>query len=191
MIHSRIPHTLGRACHTALILLVNGCVFAIAATACNAQPTPATATLGQTAPDAAFTTVSGKAVELKSYRGHPVIVWQVTTWCPSCAAGLRTFAHHQAQIDRSDMTVIVLRAYKNGGYPGPSMRDFANSVAPNLLHDAHFVFGQDTQTLFERYNPRKFVDVYQVIAPDGRIALASSSPSATFDKIEEFVRPKP
>ncbi|MDE2478585.1 MAG: redoxin family protein [Betaproteobacteria bacterium] len=172
------------------ILLICAAVPAMAGTPGQARSTSAVATPGQIAPDAPFTTVDGKVVQLDAYKGRPVIVWQVTTWCPSCAAGLRTFAHHQARIDHSDVTVLVLRDYDNGGYPGPGIRAFASSVAAPLLKDPHFVFGEDTKALFDRYNPRKFVDIYQVIAADGHVRLASSSPSATFGRIEAFLRPR-
>jgi thiol-disulfide isomerase/thioredoxin len=191
MVSSFTPRKVGQACLTASILLAGGAVPAMAGAVTTARFTLPVARPGQLAPNAPFKTVDGKMVQIDAYKGHPVIVWQVTTWCPSCAAGLRTFADHQAQIDHSDMTVLVLRDYDNGGYPGPVMRDFAKSVAATLLDDPHFVFGDDTKALFERYNPGKFVDIYQVVAADGRVRLASSSPSATFDKIEAFLRPRP
>ena len=191
MVSSFTPRKVGQACLTASILLAGGAVPTMAGAVTTARSTLPVARPGQLAPNAPFKTVDGKMVQIDAYKGHPVIVWQVTTWCPSCAAGLRTFADHQAQIDHSDMTVLVLRDYDNGGYPGPVMRDFAKSVAATLLDDPHFVFGDDTKALFERYNPGKFVDIYQVVAADGRVRLASSSPSATFDKIEAFLRPRP
>ena len=191
MVHFSTLRLVGRACLTASILLAGSTSRAAADTPGEARSAPPVATPGQLAPNASFRTVDGTVQQLDAYQGHPVIVWQVTTWCPSCAAGLRTFAEHKAQIDQSNMTVLVLRDYKNGGYPGPGMRDFANSVAPALLKDPHFVFGEDTQALFERYNPDKFVDIYQVIAPDGKVRLVSSSPSATFGKIEVFLQPRP
>ena len=185
------PRVIAQAGLIAFLLLAGSAAPAVAVAATIARPAPPVATLGQLAPDAPFTTVNGEVVQLDAYKGHPVIVWQVTTWCPRCDAGLRTFADHQAQIDRSDITVLVLRDYRNGGYPGPGMRDFAKSVAAPLLEDPHFVFGEDTKALFDRYNPRKFVDIYQVITADGRVRLTSSSPSATFGKIEAFLRPRP
>ena len=194
MIHPSMPRAIAQAGLIAAVLAAGSAAHAAgAADAAEgvARPASPVATLGQLAPDAPFTTVDGKVVQLDAYKKHPFIVWQVTTWCPSCAAGLRTFADHQAQIDHSDITVLVLRDYQNGGYPGPGMRDFARSVAAPLLKDPHFVFGEDTKALFDRYNPRKFVDIYQVIAADGRVRLASSSPSATFGKIEAFIRPRP
>ena len=191
MVSSPILRKIAQSCLTASILLAGSTLAAMAGAPPTARSTPPVATLDGLAPTAPFTTMGGKVQHLDAYKGHPFIVWQVTTWCPSCAAGLRTFAEHQAQIDRSDLTVLVLRDYKNGGYPGPGMRDFARSTAPALLKDPHFVFGQDSQALFERYNPHKFVDIYQVIAADGQIRLVSSAPSATFDKIEAFIQPRP
>ena len=191
MVRPSIPRKVVRAFLAASMLLAGSAVPVMAGAPSAASPTPTVATPGQLAPNAPFTTVNGKVVQLDAYKGHAVIVWQVTTWCPSCAAGLRTFAHHQARIDHSDVTVLVLRDYDNGGYPGPGIRAFASSVAAPLLKDPHFVFGEDTKALFDRYNPRKFVDIYQVIAADGRVRLTSSSPSATFGKIEAFLQPRP
>ncbi|MGH7073455.1 MAG: TlpA family protein disulfide reductase [Stellaceae bacterium] len=153
-------------------------------------PTSAPAPRDTIAPDTQFH-VGERLVDLKTYAGHKLMVWQVTTWCPSCRAGLATFADHQSLIDQSDVRVIVLRDYKNGGYPGVGIRKFAEEVAPKLLHDPHFVFGEDTKTLFDSYNPHHYVDVYQLITPDRHIAAASSTPSVTFDKIEAFIKSKP
>lgn len=162
---------------------------AFAAPAGKMRPTNGLTTEATLAPNASFT-VDGKSVELKRYLGHPLVVWQVATWCPSCKAGLRTFARHQVAIDKSDMTVLVLRDYQNGGYPGPSMHKFIEQTAPTLLNDPHFVIANDTETFFDLYNRGALVDVYQVIAPDGHIAVISSMPSATFGNIESFIKPR-
>jgi len=152
-------------------------------------PTDVPTPQNMAAPNAPFT-VDGKNVELKTYFGHPLVVWQVATWCKSCESGLETFANHLVEIGKSDAMIIVLRDYGNGGYPGPGIREFTNQVAPQLLSNPHFVFGEDTKELFDLYNPHHYVDVFLVIAPDGHIALVSSTPSTTFDKIDGFIKPK-
>ncbi|MDE2343734.1 MAG: redoxin family protein [Betaproteobacteria bacterium] len=144
----------------------------------------------QTAPAAAFTS-NGKTVALDSFKGHPVILWQVATWCGSCRAGLRTFAHEKALIDKSDIRVIVLRDYKNGGYPGIGITKFAEQTAPSLMHDPHFVFGDDTKALYSLYNPHHYVDVYDLIGADNKIKTVSSTPSATFGKIKALISSEP
>lgn len=140
----------------------------------------------RTAPAASFIS-NGKTVTLASFKGHPVMLWQVATWCGSCRAGLRTFAANKALIDKSALRIIVLRDYQNAGYPGPSMHKFVEQAAPSLLNDPHFVFGDDTKALYTRYNPHHYVDVYELITADGNIKTTSSTPSATFGKIKAFL----
>lgn len=130
----------------------------------------------------------GATVYLQSFKGQPLMLWQVATWCPSCRAGLATMAQHQSLIDSSNLKIIVLRDYKNGGYSGEGMTKFVEDAAPTLLHDPHFVIGKDTETLFKLYNPHHYVDVYQLIEPNGHIAAISSTPSVTFSKIARFIK---
>jgi len=152
-----------------------------------AQMAPTAKPAKTIAADAPFL-VHGDKTYLRSYKGQPIMLWQVATWCPSCRAGLQTLAQHKSLIDASHLKIIVLRDYQNGGYSGPDMATFVAQSAPTLLHDPHFVYGEDTEALFKLYNPHHYVDVYHLIGPDGDIALISSAPSATFDKIERFIK---
>lgn len=139
------------------------------------------------AADAPFL-VHGKTMSLASFDGQPIMLWQVATWCKSCAVGLQTLAQNQALIDASNLKIIVLRDYENGGYPGDDMAKFVADNAPALLHDSHFVIGEDTEALFKLYNPQRYIDVYHLIEPNGHIAVISSAPAVTFDKIEQFIK---
>jgi hypothetical protein len=140
----------------------------------------------QPAPVASFIS-GGRAVSLRSYAGHPIMLWQVATWCGSCRAGLRVLARNQAMIDKTGIRVIVLRDYRNGGYPGIGITKFAERAAPGLMHDPHFIFGDDTRALYTLYNPHHYVDVYDLIGKDRKIKVVSSTPSATFGRIEAFI----
>ncbi len=138
------------------------------------------------APNASFIS-AGKTISLAAYHGHPIMLWQVATWCGSCKAGLRAFARNQKLIDRSPIRIIVLRDYKNGGYPGISITKFAAQVAPSLLDDPYFVFGNDSKILYQRYNPNHDIDIYDLINTDHQITLIGSTPSATFGTIKAFI----
>jgi hypothetical protein len=146
-------------------------------------PVPSQARAG----DAPFL-VHGKRTNLQSFKGQPIMLWQVATWCKSCAVGLQTMAQNQALIDASNLKIVVLRDYKNGGYPGDDMEKFVAANAPTLLHDPHFIIGEDTEELFNLYNPNHYIDVYHLIGSDGHVAAISSAPSVTFDKIEQFIK---
>lgn len=132
--------------------------------------------------------VHGKTLNLQSFKGQPVMLWQVATWCKSCAVGLKTLAQNRALIDASNVKVIVLRDYKDGGYPGVSMEKFTAENAPALLHDPHFTIGEDTQELDKRYDPHHYVDIYYLIKPNGRVAMTASNPAMSFNKIKQFIK---
>ncbi|HQT65662.1 MAG: hypothetical protein B7Z71_05220 [Acidocella sp. 21-58-7] len=180
-----LPHRM--ALLTGLLVLP---AMALASPSGEMGPKNAQSTADQSAPAASFIS-DGKTVTLDTFNGHPVMIWQVATWCGSCRAGLRTFAHEKALIDKSNIRVIVLRDYKNGGYPGIGITKFAEQTAPSLIHDPHFVFGDDTKALYTLYNPHHYVDVYDLIGADGEIKTVSSTPSATFDKIKAFITSEP
>src|SRR5579875_819644 len=129
--------------------------------------------------------VHGRTMNLQSFKGQPVMLWQVATWCPSCAVGLKTLAQNRALIDGSKLKVIVHQDYENGGYPGVDMEKFTAENAPALLHDSHFIIGEDTKELYSRYNPHRYVDVYYLIEPNGHVALTASAPSMSFDTIKQ------
>ena len=149
-------------------------------------PKNAPAPAVQTAPAASFIS-DGKTVPLSTFKGHKVMIWQVATWCGSCRAGLHTFAQHKSLIDKSQIRVIILRDYKNGGYPGVGIRKFTYRTAPSLLRDRHFIFGDDSKSLYKLYNPHHYVDVYELIDANGQVNTVSSTPSATFGKIKGFI----
>ena len=150
-------------------------------------PMNAAAPSAERAGDAPFL-VHGKKMNLQSFKGQSIMLWQVATWCGSCAVGLQTMAQNQGLIDASNLKIIVLRDYQNGGYPGDDMEKFVAANAPALLHDSHFIIGEDTEELFKLYNPHHYIDVYHLIEPNGHIAVISSAPSATFKKIEQFIK---
>ena len=131
---------------------------------------------------------AGKPVAVKTYDGRKLMIWQVATWCSSCAAGLRILARHRAEIDAADARVLILRAYKNGGYPGIGIKAFARKAAPALLRDPHFIFGDDTKPLFVRTNPLHEVDFYQLVAANGRVVATDSAPSASWSTIAAFLK---
>lgn len=173
----------------AVVALVAAAPPASAAAKGTMAPRNAPASSNEPAGDAPFL-AQGKRVDLHSFKGQSIMLWQVATWCGSCAVGLRTMAQHLTLIDASNIKIIILQDYKNGGYPGEGMEKFVAKNAPALLHDAHFIIGKDTEKLFNLYNRHHYIDVYHLIQPNGRIAVTSSAPSATFDKIAQFIKAK-
>lgn len=173
-------------------LLVATSMTILAATAVAAAP-PMMAPRNGPAPhgsavNAAFLSHGKRLYLYSGTTSQPVMLWQVATWCGSCKVGLQALAHHQSLIDASDLKVIILQDYQDGGYPGEDMEKFVAQNAPTLLHDSHFIIGNDTEALYKTYNPRHFVDVYYLITSSKRISVESSNPAITFAKIQHFIK---
>ncbi|MGC8522512.1 MAG: oxidoreductase, partial [Steroidobacteraceae bacterium] len=103
--------------------------------------TVARATVAPLAPLVPFT-VAGRMESTAQLKGHPTLLWLLSTWCGSCAAGLQALRSEAAQLEMARLHVIVLRNYKNGGYPGPHIRSFVKRFAPALLSEPNWTFGQ-------------------------------------------------
>ena len=138
------------------------------------------------APAAPFTTTSGQALSTTSLKGRPTLLWLLSTWCGSCAAGLQTLAQHADRLQKVGLRVVVLRNYRNDGYPGMRITEFARKVLPHFTPPKNWVLGQASRQLGERYNARHYPDVYFLIDAKGRIRAVDSAPSATFSRILAF-----
>lgn len=138
------------------------------------------------APAAPFTTISGRTLSTTSLKGHPTLFWLLSTWCGSCAAGLQTLAQQVDSLQKAGLRVVVLRNYRNDGYPGMHIAEFTRKVLPHFAPPKNWVFGQASQQLGKRYNARHYPDIYFLIDAKGHIKAVDSAPSATFSRILAF-----
>lgn len=141
----------------------------------------------QKAPDTYFYSNS-KKVYLKSFEGKRVMLWLFSTWCPSCIAGFKALAKKQPELKKDKFKIIVLRNYKNGGYPGPTATEFAKKYNEKLLSENNWVFGEASQDLENKYNSKKYPDIYYLINEKGDIIKVDGAPGATLDEILNFAR---
>ena len=145
----------------------------------------AQATVAPLAPAVPFT-VGGRMESTAQMKGHPTLLWLLSTWCGSCAAGLQALRSEAAQLEMARLHVIVLRNYQNGGYPGPHIRAFVKRFAPALLSEPNWTFGQASLALGQAYNGRHYPDIYYLIDATGHIHAVDSAPGATMNRILRF-----
>jgi len=140
------------------------------------------------APDAQFTVVDGSAHSTAELKGSPTLLWLLSTWCGSCAAGLDTLSRHADEIAKTDLRVVILRNYQNGGYPGAGIAQFVARVIPRFQVPDSWVLGQASLELDRAYNGKHYPDIYFLIDRQGRIREVGGAPSATMDRILHFAR---
>jgi len=145
-----------------------------------------TAEVGKPAPDFEFTTLDGRTFRLSEFRGKPVMLWFITTWCPSCTASTRLLGRRIDELAKTDLTIIVLELYRNLGYDGPPLRRFVETNAPNLLDHERVLWGEADFAVSMAYDPQGVTDVYWLIDREGVIHTFESAPSATFGTIRDF-----
>lgn len=143
----------------------------------------------QKAPDTYFYSNS-KKVYVKSFEGKKIMLWMFSTWCPSCISGFNALAENQPELKKDDLTIIVLRNYKNGGYPGPTVTEFAKKYDEKLLSESNWVFGEASEELENKYNSKKYPDIYYLIDNKGMIKEVNGAPAATLDDILNFAGKK-
>lgn len=160
---------------------------AAASAASSAAPagTPAVALpgVGRPAPDGAYTTTGGHTASIHALRGHPTLVWFVTTWCPSCQAGTKTMAGHIAALAADGVNVVELKLYKNLGGPNTPMRGFVHAYAGAAAGNSHWSFGTASAALTRTYDPGAYLDIYYLINAQGQITYINGSPGSTMPQL--------
>ncbi|WP_198034204.1 redoxin domain-containing protein [Acidihalobacter ferrooxydans] len=151
-------------------------------------PLSARADSAQLAPPAPFVTTTGQEMSTSSLKEQPTLLWLLSTWCGSCAAGLHTLSDHAAALQKAGIRIVVLRNYKNDGFPGMSIDAFVKRVLPNFVPPKNWIVGQASRMLNRRYNGRHYPDIYYLIDAQGKIRAVGSAPSVTMNKILAFAR---
>ena len=149
---------------------------------------PATASDHQAAPPAPFVTVGGHRRSTAGLQGHRTFLWLLSTWCGSCAAGLKAVAEHAGQLRNDGLRVVILRNYKDDGYPGPGIRAFFARAVPGFRAPSNWTLGQTSKQLDQSYNPRHYPDVYFLIDSGGDVRAVGSAPAATMGRILHFAK---
>lgn len=161
-----------------LIVVVVAVVLAVTLSGGNG---PAAApTVGAVAPAGSFTTVSGQSEDVSSLRGHPVLVWLVTTWCPVCQAGTRAMtAHLMAGLAGDHVRVLELENHGNLGHANPTWTSFIHSYAGAGPYSPDWTFGVASSGLTQAYNPKGVMDIYYLVDSTGHVRYVNAGPAAT------------
>jgi thiol-disulfide isomerase/thioredoxin len=147
----------------------------------SSNPPPAE---GAVAPGGTFTTLAGKTVSLSSFRGHPTLLWFMTTWCSSCEAGTEAMAKDiLPKLAADGVKVVQVENYQDLGQSGPSLGNFAKTLAGPEFHNPDWIFGMASSSLTRRYNPQAYLDIYYLINAKGRIVYVNSSPASTMSQL--------
>lgn len=137
------------------------------------------------APVVTYTDAHGVQHSTSDFKGHPTMLFLLSTWCGSCAAGLSSLNAYADELRSSGLHLTILRTYRNEGGDGPPIEAFAAKWAP-ALDTANVMVGNASAQLEATYNPHHVPDIYYLIDAKGKIRAVDSAPSVTLDEILTF-----
>lgn len=170
----------------AAIVVLAGLAYKLASGPASASAQPASA--GQRAPEGTFTTVSGQTASVASLRGHPALLWFVSTWCSSCQAGTQAMAQNVATLAADGVRVVQIENYADLGQSGPPMGTFAKTLAGSAFTNPDWTFGEASSSLTHTYNPKAYTDLYYLINAEGKLTYVNSSPGSTMPQLLSAVK---
>ncbi len=130
--------------------------------------------VGQAAPEFTYTKTDGSQSSLAAYRGRPVVLWLIATWCTSCQSGTTVFVqNYYSQYHAAGVVLLQIESYNNLGQPGPSLKEFASTYSYSGQTD--WVLGEGSQASTSTYNSAGYLDYFYVVSSQGTIIDAKPS----------------
>ena len=167
------------------VVIVGGIILIASLTTSREQITSQPViSVGDEAPEATFTTIQGDERMLSEFQGQKVMFWFLATWCPSCISAAQVLEKNNEIL--KGMTVIALKTHRNAGFPGPTIKEFAQTHAPELLEAENWIWGNASEEATQIYNPRNLPDIYFLIDEAGIVRAIDGAPAATINNIVEF-----
>jgi thiol-disulfide isomerase/thioredoxin len=139
--------------------------------------------VGKPAPPGTFTTLAGQTVDVASLKGHPTLVWFVSTWCSSCQAGTQTMAAYLPKLAADGVKVEEIELYQDLGQSGPTMTSFARQLAGSEATSPDWTFGTSSASLTRTYDPQSYLDIYYLLNAQGQVTYINSSPGSTMPQL--------
>ena len=141
-------------------------------------------TIGSLAPNGELILTNGTVRDISYFRGEPVLIWFVATWCPSCAVGVYTLNNTISFFIDHHVTVIIVQLYNNLGYSGPNIIQFILESGGEYAYEHGYIIpAVSTYKLTKTYDPWGYPDIYYLINSNGKIVYINSEPTVTLHQL--------
>jgi thiol-disulfide isomerase/thioredoxin len=130
--------------------------------------------VGSKAPDVPLFLTNGTTIQLSKIYGRPVLLWFITTWCPSCQQGaIELYSTYYSKLASKGVIIITVESYNNLGYQGPSISDFQSIYAKG--GGKNWLFATSTEQATGIYNPDSYLDLYFLIDKSGNVVQSGTN----------------
>ena len=142
--------------------------------------------VGETAPNYTFQLANGSTESLNNYKGEPLILWFVATWCSSCAQGNTAVANNLAFFKEHNVKILELEQYNDLGSPGMPISQFISEYGNN---NTYVTGGVASYNMTIAYNtpPTFQLDIYYLISPSGKILYVGEGIATGIGNLETTI----
>ncbi len=171
---ARRRRLVGMGVTAALVAAIIAVVAVLSSSRSTSAPTTRSTGVGALAPNGSFTTASGGHATIGSLRGHPTLVWLVTTWCSSCQAGTQALVGEIGRLASRGVRVVELELAGDLGQAGPSITAFARQYAGAASANPDWTWGVASSRLTATYDPAGELEIYYLLDSSGHITYVNS-----------------
>ena len=135
-----------------------------------------TVNVGELAPNIPIKLTNGTSITLDSLRGRPVVLWFVTTWCPSCQESESILAYdgYLKRLYAKGALLVTVELYNDLGNAGPSISDFASQYGGSFVQNKSWLlYGTSSLNATYSYDPKEYLEIYYVINSNGIVTNTS------------------
>jgi len=133
-------------------------------------------------------TMNGKLHRISEYKGRKVMLWMFSTWCHTCIASIRKMQRYQAILKKTDMLILAIRNFNNGGVAGLLMPDFIQKIKPRIKDYKNWKLGEASAEMDKTLNAKKFPDIYFLIDAQGAVKKVDTAPNIHMQSIIKFAQ---
>ncbi|MGC8622610.1 MAG: redoxin domain-containing protein [Candidatus Micrarchaeia archaeon] len=144
-------------------------------------------TIGSPAPNYSFMLVNGSYESLYNFKGHPVLLWFVATWCSGCVQGNEILNQNYGFFKSRGIKIIELELYNDLGYKGPNIGDFASSYAPSAYGSGTIIPAFASYNMSAAYDPSGYLDIYYLISSNGTVIYENNTLALTLNGLEKEI----
>ncbi len=144
-------------------------------------------TIGSKAPENNFLLDNGTYVNISKYRGHPVVLWFVATWCSTCAQGNQVLNGNYQFFKKHGIDIVELELYKDLGYQGPTITNFISSYAPEAYANGTIIPALSGNNMTLKYDPKGYLDIYYLVSGNGTVEYISGEPALTLGQLKNAI----
>ncbi len=115
-----------------------------------------------------LTLLNGTTINTTTLKGHPFVLWFVTTWCSSCIESQQLLAsEYYPALHSKGILIVEVENYDDLGENGPTVLQYTQKYGG--LNQPGWLIGTAPEWVTQKYNPDEYLDIFYLVNQAGQI----------------------